>query len=204
MKRQAVERLEAGGGGASRLSEWEQLVVEAVGSVIEYWGFKANEGRVWALLYLHGRPFCAAEIGRSLGLSKGAVSMVTREMEAWGVLRRLRGAGAGVWQYEAETDFIEMIRRVLTAREARFVARVKADLERAEKAAKRAAPPEVVERIARMKALAELVERAVEAFLRTARFDVRGALGILSVKRPAAKRAPPQAEERGRRAARWA
>ncbi|MGI5865754.1 MAG: hypothetical protein ACOX6T_27350 [Myxococcales bacterium] len=74
---------------------------------------------------------------------------------------------------------------------------MKADLERAEKAAKRAAPPEVVERIARMKALAGLVERAVEAFLRTARFDVTGALGILAGKRPAARRAGARAEERG-------
>ena len=34
------------------LARWEQIAIEAVGDVIEFWGFKRNQGRVWALLYL--------------------------------------------------------------------------------------------------------------------------------------------------------
>jgi len=165
---------------ADAVAEWESLVVDAVGNVIEFWGFKANQGRIWALLYLHGRPFAASEIAASLGLSKGAVSMVTRELEQWGVIHRVRGFGEGVWRFEAETDFIRMIGKVLEEREARFIARVKLDLERAEKAARGKAPPEVLERISRMRALARFVEGAIGVFLRTARFDFSGALGILS------------------------
>lgn len=164
---------------SARLAEWEALVVDAVGNVIEFWGFKANEGRVWALLYLRGRPFTAAEIGEALALSKGAVSMVTREMELWGVLHRVRER-AGAWSFEAETDFLAMIGRVVEAREARFLARVRTDLARAEEGARGQASPEQLERIARMRRLAELVERAVAVFLKTARFDVKGALGILT------------------------
>jgi DNA-binding transcriptional regulator GbsR (MarR family) len=176
------------------LPEWEALVVEAAGNVIEFWGFKANHGRIWALLYLHGRAWSAAEIGRTLRLSKGAVSMVTREMERWGVLARVRGPGAGSWLFVAETDFIAMITRVLAERELRFIARVKSDLARAERLARGKAPPEVLERMARLRSLAQLVDQAVSVFVRTARLDVRGALGILTGQRPPRRQACKQKE----------
>lgn len=164
------------------LAAWESLVVNAVGNVIEFWGFKANEGRVWALLYLRGQALTATEIGRTLRLSKGAVSMVTREMENWGVLHRVR-SGADAWRFEAETDFLSMIGRVVEAREGQFVARVKDDLLQAEAAARGEATREQLERIVRMRRLAEFVERAVGVFLKTARLDVTGALGILAGRR---------------------
>ncbi len=161
------------------LADWEALVVDAVGNVIEFWGFRANEGRVWALLYVRDRPFTAAEIGASLGLSKGAVSMITREMEQWGVLHRVR-LGADAWRFEAETDFLTMIGRVIESREGRFLARVRSDLTRAEQAAAGRASREQLDRIARMRRLADLVDKALNVFLKTARFDVAGALGILT------------------------
>jgi HTH-type transcriptional regulator, glycine betaine synthesis regulator len=161
------------------LADWETPIVDAVGNVIEWWGYKASEGRIWALLYLRGRPFTAAQIGATLGLSKGAVSMVTREMEQWGVLHRTR-EGARAWRFSAETDFLGMIGRVVESREARFLGRVKADLSRAERLARGRASRVQLERIARMRRLADLVDKAVSVFLRTARFDVAGALGILA------------------------
>ena len=168
----------------SGLCDWEELVVDAVGNVIEFWGFRANEGRVWALLFVRDQPFTAAEIGLALGLSKGAVSMITREMEQWGVLHRMR-LGADAWRFEAETDFLTMIGRVIESRERRFLARVHSDLLRAEAAARGKATREQRERIARMRRLAELVDRAVGVFLKTARLDVAGALGILAGRRRA-------------------
>jgi DNA-binding transcriptional regulator GbsR (MarR family) len=158
------------------------LIVDAVGNVIELWGYKANEGRIWALLYLRGRAFTAGEIGRTLSLSKGAVSMVTREMEQWGVLHRAR-EGARAWRFAAETDFLGMIGRVVESREARFLSRVRADLARAEQLARGRASKVQLERIARMRRLADLVDKAVSVFLKTARFDVAGALGILAGRR---------------------
>lgn len=175
-----------------QVADWESLVIDAVGNAIEFWGFKANEGRVWALLYLRARPFTAAEIGRTLGLSKGAVSMVTREMEQWGVIQRER-AGAHAWSFVAQTDFFAMIGRVVEAREARFITRVKSDLARAEEAARERASPEQLARIARLRRLAGFVEKAVGVFLKTARFDATGALSIL------AERGEPRAASRARR-----
>ena len=163
------------------LEPWEALVVDAVGNTIDFWHFKRNHGRLWALLYLRGRALSAAEIQVSLGLSKGAVSMVTRELEQWGVIQRARTPGAATWRFVAETDLLRMIRRVIEEREAAFVSRVRADLERAEELAKARGdvPPEVLARVSRMKTLAGLVDKALRAFLLTARLDVGGALSIL-------------------------
>ncbi|MCG3173055.1 MAG: hypothetical protein GMKNLPBB_01231 [Myxococcota bacterium] len=167
--------------GPVRLPQWEALVVDAVGNVIDFWGFKRNQGRVWALLYLRATPMSAQEIQDQLGLSKGAVSMITRELEQWGVIHRVRPVNNSSWMFVSETDFMGMIGRVVQEREASFVARVKADLAEAERLARSSpdAPPEVVDRIARMRRLAQLIEGAVGAFLKTSQLNLDGVSGIL-------------------------
>jgi HTH-type transcriptional regulator, glycine betaine synthesis regulator len=163
------------------LAEWEGLVVDAVGNVIEFWGFKRNQGRVWALLYLRGRPLSAAEIQEELGISKGAVSMVTRELEGWGVVRRARAPADAVWRFIAEVDLMRMIRRVLKERESSLVSRVREDLEHAERLAKDArVPAEVMQRVKRMRTLAAMMDKALHVFLETARLDVVDAVAVLT------------------------
>jgi DNA-binding transcriptional regulator GbsR (MarR family) len=166
---------------AGTLAPWEALVVDAVGNTIDFWRFKRNHGRVWALLYLRGRALSAAEIQESLGLSKGAVSMVTRELESWGVIHRARAPGDATWRFVAETELMRMIRRVIEEREAAFVSRVHADLDNAEHMARAAGdvPADVLARVTRMKHLASLVDKALRTFLLTARLDVGGALTAL-------------------------
>lgn len=167
---------------AGQLEPWEALVVDAVGAVIEFWGFKLNHGRVWALLYLRDRPLSAAELQEALGLSKGAVSMITRELEQWNVIHRVRALHQSAWSFTAETDFKSMIGQVISTREAKFLTRVTADLREAERRARaeRTATPAQLERIARMRALAEAFGVALETFVATARLDVKGLTQILS------------------------
>jgi DNA-binding transcriptional regulator GbsR (MarR family) len=168
--------------GSSRLKPWESLVIDAVGNVIEFWGFKANHGRIWALLYLRGEPLSAAQIQEELALSKGAVSMVTRELEQWGVAHRVRVAGAGSWLFDAETNLKEMIGRVLSDREARFVSRIETDLAEAERLARASgdASRDQIEKITRMRALAHGISEALAAFLATARLDFTAMGDILT------------------------
>jgi len=165
------------------LAPWEALVVDAVGNVIDFWQFKRNQGRVWALLYLRGRPHNAQDLQEALGLSKGAVSILVRELEQWQIVRRVRTPADGTWRYEAEVDLMKMVRKVIEEREASLVTRVRRDLERAEKIAKEAgAPKEARQRLERMRKLSSLVEKALLAFLKTARLDVLGAFQILAGK----------------------
>ena len=163
------------GDGPSKLEPWEALVVDAVGSVIEFWGFKANHGRIWALLYLRGTPLSALQLQTELGLSKGAVSMVTRELEQWGVVNRVRVPGAGSWLFDAETNLKQMIGRVLSDREARFVS----EAERLARASGKV-PRDQLDRVARMRTLAHGVSETLRAFLATARLDFSEVGDILS------------------------
>ena len=48
-------------------SGWEAMAIDAVGNVIEFWGFKRNQGRVWALLYLRNEALTAAELALLTG-----------------------------------------------------------------------------------------------------------------------------------------
>lgn len=165
------------------LAPWEALVVDSVGNIIDFWQFKRNQGRVWALLYLRGRPHNAQELQDALGLSKGAVSILVRELEQWQVVRRVRTPADPSWRYEAEIDLMKMVRKVIEEREASLVTRVRRDLERAEAIARDAgAPKEARVRIERMRRLSSLVEKALLAFLKTARLDVLGAFQILAGK----------------------
>ncbi|MEO7110254.1 MAG: MarR family transcriptional regulator [Polyangiaceae bacterium] len=163
---------------SGRLEPWEALATEAVGTVIGFWNFKRNHGRVWALLYLRDCALSQSELQDALGLSKGAASMITRELETWGVIRRVRAPGDAPWRFEAETDLMRMIGRVLREREAELVQRVRHDLEEAERLA-RPGPPEVRRRLARLSALALLVDGALRTFVATARFDASGVVRVL-------------------------
>jgi HTH-type transcriptional regulator, glycine betaine synthesis regulator len=93
-----VSPAEPGDGG---LPPWESIAVEAVGHVIEFWGFKHNQGRLWALLYLRAEAMSATQLEEQLGLSKGGVSMLVRDLERWGVVHRVRQPGAGAWHYRS-------------------------------------------------------------------------------------------------------
>jgi DNA-binding transcriptional regulator GbsR (MarR family) len=107
--------------------------------------------------------------------------MVTRELETWGVVRRVRAPADAVWRFEAETELMRMVRRVFEERETTLVSRVRADLEEAERLAKldRDASPEALTRIKRMRQLAGLIEKALRVFLQTAKLDVGGAASVL-------------------------
>ena len=168
------------------LPAWESLVVNAVGTVIEFWGFKHNQGRVWALLFLRDEALTAAEIRDTLLLSKGAVSMILRELETWGVLHRVRRPGSQAWHFVAEVELLKMIGHVFKAREVHVVQRVKEDLEDAERMAlaRDDVPPQVLERLQRMRKLAGMIEHALDVFLKTARLDIAEARGIFKTEDP--------------------
>ncbi len=153
---------------------WETVAIDAVGNVIEFWGFKRNQGRVWALLYLRDETLTAAELEKELELSKGGVSMLLRDLERWNVVLRVRTPGDAAWRYRAEVDLLKMARRVIEEREFSFITRIRTDLVEARKLAE-ADPrtqPAQIERLKKMELLAEATERALNLFLKTSRLDV--------------------------------
>lgn len=155
-------------------NDWEAIAIDAAGNTIEFWGFKRNHGRVWALLYLRDVALTAAEIEKELELSKGGVSMLLRDLERWGVINRVRSPHDPSWRYQAETDLLKMLRRVIEEREFSFIGRVHADLQEARRLAE--GDPSTgkaqIARLKRMEQLAEASEKALRLFLKTAKLDV--------------------------------
>jgi len=166
------------------LQSWENTAIEAVGDVIEFWGFKRNLGRVWALLYLYNQPLSAAGIREALALSKGGVSMLLKDLEHWKVVMRVREKGETVWRYKAETDVIKMARRVLEEREYVLIRRVCGDFEKAKAMALASgnASAEKLERLSHMAALAERTAKLVQLFTKTPQLEVRSLFRALASK----------------------
>lgn len=93
------------------------VVCEAIGAIIEFWGFKRVMGRIWALCYLSPRPLSAADICEGLQISTGTASTTLHELREWGVVRRAVVPGSRTAHYEAETNVWKMISKVFRERE---------------------------------------------------------------------------------------
>jgi DNA-binding transcriptional regulator GbsR (MarR family) len=96
-------------------------VADAVGALIESWGFKRNMGRMWTVLYLEDHPLNAADLGDRLGLSTGAVSMLLTELQEWGAIKKAWVVGERKEHYEAETNIWKMVSRVFRERELHWI-----------------------------------------------------------------------------------
>jgi DNA-binding transcriptional regulator GbsR (MarR family) len=84
-------------------AEAEILAADAIGDIIEHWGFRKGLGRVWTVLFISGEALPAAEIGDRLSMSAGAVSMTLTELQRWGVVHR-------VWRPGERREFFEVQR----------------------------------------------------------------------------------------------
>jgi DNA-binding transcriptional regulator GbsR (MarR family) len=159
----------------------EQLLTEAVGRLMEFWGFKRHMGRIWTLLYLSDEPLSAPELQEKLQLSAGSVSMATAELLRWGVVKKLWIHGQRRDYFAAESNLWKMISRVFRERELVEVLEAIGAMEsalsslaeklRSDDAAIRARAELQKARIERLLDLARLGRRLIEGLLETARLD---------------------------------
>ena len=170
--------------------EAEMLAADAIGDVIEHWGFRKPLGRAWTVLYLADDALCAAELGERLAMSAGAVSMTLTELQRWGVVRRVWKPGERKEFYEAETDFWKMISRVVHDRERSLVASVRERLEQSRallrKAHSTAANRARIERVGKLLTFATMAESVIESFLASRRADFTDFSNLLQLTRPSA------------------
>jgi DNA-binding transcriptional regulator GbsR (MarR family) len=157
------------------------LVADALGRLMEFWGFKRTMGRVWATLYLVPEPLPAAELCSRLGISAGAASMTLTDLERWGVVHRLFRPGERREFFVAETNLWKMIARVYAERERREIDRLVEALEQALSSlgAALAARAEGTERlrfaqtrVRRLLTLARLGRTILDGMLSTGRADL--------------------------------
>ncbi len=103
------------------LQRVELRVADAVGGLMELWGFRRQLGRVWSVLFLSERPLAAPELCRRLQISTGLLSMSLSELRRWGVVHSVAITGDRKEHFQAETNVWKMVRRVLAERERRAV-----------------------------------------------------------------------------------
>ena len=90
-------------------------VCAAVGRFIEYWGFKAIHGRVWALLALTKEPMAQIQIANTFNVSRSLISGVMAELVDRGLVRPVDDRRNA--PYVAVTEFWPTIAAVLRSRE---------------------------------------------------------------------------------------
>jgi DNA-binding transcriptional regulator GbsR (MarR family) len=159
----------------------EAVVSDVVGKLIEFWGFKRNMGRIWAVLYLSPDALSAEDLRQSLRLSSGAVSMTVNELLRWGVVRKVWVQGERKDFYTAEVQLWRMISRVFNEREkSEIVMAIEAFEEALGEVSKQrhSSDPKVrakaelqYDRIKQLLELAKLGKRLVETLLATAKMD---------------------------------
>jgi DNA-binding transcriptional regulator GbsR (MarR family) len=163
------------------------LAADAIGDVIEHWGFRKAFGRVWTVLYLEDGPLSAAEIAERLSMSAGAVSTTVSELQRWGVLKRVWQPGQRKEFFEAETDFWKMISRVVNERERALAESVRLRLEQAIEVAydapRSAQRSHVTDRLKRLVSFALVGQTVIDSFVKSQRADFQKFGNLLSLAR---------------------
>ena len=62
------------------LQRSDLAAADAVGALMELWGFRRQLGRAWAVLFLSDRPLAAPELCARLEISTGLLSMTLAEL----------------------------------------------------------------------------------------------------------------------------
>jgi len=148
---------------------------------MEFWGFKRNMGRVWAMLFLAEEPLSSADLQGLLQISSGAVSMTITELSRWGVVKKLWVQGERREFFAAERSLWKMVSHVLAERELALIAQTIEALEEAldklrgrvrdGKGEERAQARRKRERVAELLNLAKMGHRMIDGLVTKASMD---------------------------------
>ncbi|TNF64095.1 MAG: hypothetical protein EP303_01785 [Deltaproteobacteria bacterium] len=101
--------------------EAELRAADAMGRLMEFWGFRRHMGRLWTILYLSPEPMTTAELSETLRLSSSAVSLSLAELVRWGAVRKTWRPGERKDFYQAESSVWKLLRRVYERRELNLI-----------------------------------------------------------------------------------
>ena len=86
-----------------------------------HWGVNRSVAQIHALLYLFDRPLHAEAITDTLGLARSNVSTALKELQGYGIVRRVHVEGDRRDHFVAETDLWEMLLRIAAERKKREI-----------------------------------------------------------------------------------
>jgi DNA-binding transcriptional regulator GbsR (MarR family) len=101
--------------------EAELRAADAMGRLMEFWGFRRHMGRLWTILYLSPEPMTTTDLSETLQLSSSAVSLSLAELVHWGAVRKTWRPGERKDFYQAESSVWKLLRRVYERRELNLI-----------------------------------------------------------------------------------
>jgi DNA-binding transcriptional regulator GbsR (MarR family) len=99
----------------------ELEAADAIGRLMEFWGFRRHMGRLWTVLYLSPDPLTTSDLAETLQLSSSAVSLSLGDLVRWGAVRKTWRPGERKDFYGAETSIWKLLRRVYERRELNLI-----------------------------------------------------------------------------------
>ncbi len=85
------------------------------------WGINRTEAQIHALLYLSPKPLNFDEIVHLLGVARSNVSNSLKDLQSWGIVKRVHVLGDKRDHFESMKDVWEMFRLVMDERKRREI-----------------------------------------------------------------------------------
>jgi len=106
---------------------------EAIGSFINYWGFKDLQGQIWFILYITDQEYSTKDIKEIFDISKALASQLINELLEFKVISKVGTGKHGVDLFKANTNVLEAIFLVIKNREMNILDSVLENLTNLEK-----------------------------------------------------------------------
>ena len=105
----------------AKLSSVQQKFILHWGEMGTRWGINRTVAQIHALLYISPQPLPAEEIADTLAVARSNVSNSLKELQGWGIVKRIHVLGDSRDHFESMKDVWEMFRVVLDERKKREI-----------------------------------------------------------------------------------
>ena len=105
----------------TKLSSVQQKFILHWGEMGTRWGINRTVAQIHALLFINQKPLNAEDIVQALGVARSNVSTSLKELQGWGIVKRVHVMGDSRDHFESMKDVWEMFRVVLDERKKREI-----------------------------------------------------------------------------------
>ena len=103
------------------LSPVQQKFILHWGEMGTRWGINRTVAQIHALLFISPKPLNAEDLVQALGVARSNVSNSLKELQGWGIVKRVHVMGDARDHFESMKDVWEMFRAVLDERKKREI-----------------------------------------------------------------------------------
>src|SRR6478672_10076928 len=104
-----------------KLSAVQQKFILHWGEMGTRWGINRTVAQIHALLFISPKPLNAEDLVQALGVARSNVSNSLKELQGWGIVKRVHVMGDARDHFESMKDVWEMFRVVLDERKKREI-----------------------------------------------------------------------------------